>query len=141
MMSSEFTESQIESEGFDDFFSKSILRSGYFIAGSVICVGALAYDVVILYRHWDTLSTGDAPIQLLVAGMLIGFLWVSLAGHGRVRKMYRDGSVSDVKKGSAIHTALQVAAETIFNMLFWDSTAALVSLVAIDKLLSVVRVK
>lgn len=141
MIKSALNELSTEREEFEGFFSKSAFRSGYFVAASGMCVGATAYDVAVLRRHWQALSTGEAQILLIVAGSLVGLLWMSLTEHARVRQFYAEGCISDPNPDSAVYAVLQVAARTANSMLFFGSLALWGLLVVIDKLLSAVPIK
>lgn len=121
---------------FEGFFSKSAFRSGYFIAAGGACVGTTAYDVVIIYRHWQALSTFDTQALFVVAGILIGFLWMSLAQHSLIRELYREKKcVSDINRESALALVLRVTARTTNSMVFYCSLGVLLLLVSVDQLL------
>ncbi|PYV85510.1 MAG: hypothetical protein DMG93_01310 [Acidobacteria bacterium] len=132
----ESNNTSVEKEEFDDFFSNPAFRSGYFIVATIACVSATLYNLAIILRHWRTLGTGDAPLLLVMAVTLIGFLWISLAQHSYVRQLYKAGSISDVRPGAPLFDVLRVAAKTTNNMLFFGSLAAASLLFVIDQLLS-----
>jgi hypothetical protein len=123
-------------EEFEHFFSKPILRSGYFIAASLVCVGATVYDLTILRRHWRELSTGDAQILMLVTGTLVGLLWISLVQHSHLHEFFKEGIIRTVKGDLPLNTTLRSAARTTNTMLFFGSLGIWVLLVSVDQLLS-----
>jgi len=141
MATSELSESTTGKEEFDGFFSNSAFRSGYFITATLVCLGTLAYEVFLLYRHWRVLSDNDLIGFLLVASLLLGLWTFSLEQHSWTRILLRNEMISEVSQDFVFRNVLRVAAKTINNMLFSSSLAILLLLFFVDMLLSRLPVK
>ena len=95
------------------FFSQSPFRSLKFLLASAACLGGIAYDILVLYWHWQRLWTSVAWILIGVVVGLGGTWWVAYRYIQRVRDLYSEGSVGDVEPGSPLDVVLGIAAGAI----------------------------
>ena len=141
MATSELSRSTTEKEEFEGFFSNSAFRSGYFITATLVCLGTLAYDGFVVYRHWRVLSDNEVIVFLFVGSLLLGLWTFSLEQHSWTRILLRNEMISEVNQDFVFKNVLQVAAKTINNMLFSSSLAVWFLLFFVDMLLSRVPAK
>jgi hypothetical protein len=136
MATSGLSRSTTEKEEFDGFFSSSAFRSGYFVTATLVCLGTLAYEGFVVYRHWRLLSDSEVIGFVLVASLLLGLWTFSLEQHSWTRVLLRNEMISEVSQDFVFKNVLQVAAKTINNMLFSSSLAIWLLLFFVDMLLS-----
>lgn len=93
----------------NQFFARSIFRSGLFITVSLVGVTCIALELLIAYRYWTKLSDAViAGLALVLAGIVNSWR-KALSYHERIRERSLDGATNDV----AIKATLAVALETV----------------------------
>jgi hypothetical protein len=92
-------------------------------------------------QFWQKLSTIKAMLFGLVGWGLVNTWWRALRYIGRVRDLYREGSVTEVEQGSPLDIAVGVAAGAISDILFFGSGATVLSMGFVVKLLNRVPMK
>jgi hypothetical protein len=116
-----------------DFFLKSPFRSKFFLTGTATIMICIIVELIIILHYSERIS--HALIQVFVSFLFIMLLtWFGALRHiHRMRALYKEGLINDVKVGSPMDIALGIAAGAIFDWLACISGAIFIALMYIWK--------
>jgi hypothetical protein len=118
--------------GQTSFFFRSPFRNGPFVVVSILFVVLIVAYISILAVYWSRMSSGLATLLFLmtVPGGA-GPMFRSLRQHSRIQELYLAGKIDEVDPMSPLGVALDVAADGIYNGLFFTLAAELVLLLIV----------
>lgn len=103
-----------------EIFCKPLFRSARFLATMVFCFVCLTLVVVILVEFWNRFSESTVLVLGLIGFTVAGIWWRAWRYLDRLRQLYVEGSIQDVKTGSPLDIALGVAAGVAIDTLVFS---------------------
>lgn len=79
------------------FFSRSPWRSGSFLLGTVLCLGSLLFDTIIIFMFWQKLSQRTASTLFFIGSMVFGIWLRHFRGLDELGEIYVSSYIGDRK--------------------------------------------
>jgi len=92
------------------FFFRSPFRSWKFIVNTILVAGLIIACAAVIWNHWNKINH-PFPFTIISFFLLtVGYpYWWAIKRHGKIRRLYRSGEISDVPADSPLDQILQVA--------------------------------
>jgi hypothetical protein len=111
----------------------SPFRSLSFMVVSILGLAAVAIDVYLILRHWNTAPAYVVPILGILIGVQLIYQWFRVRQSG---SKLQELCSKELDEGALLETAVLLATRGIMDVLFFSYGIAVVALALIGLLLS-----
>jgi hypothetical protein len=119
-----------------DFFRESPFQWAYFSADTMILILSAGVCVYVMIHYRDRLPY-STEVLLGAAILAMLFLWkAALRAHRQLHKFFQVGGIRDLDSGSALETAVRVAASMIHLGLFYTFLLVGLLVMQLDRVLT-----
>jgi len=110
---------KLDVTGAAEFFRESPFQWVYFVADTAMLILSTGVCVYVMIQYRNQLSS---ITEILVGAVIFGMLYLwraALRAHRQLHDLFQAGGIRDLDSGSALETALKVAASMIHLGLFY----------------------